>query len=314
LRARYGRALDPDALREEIARAVAAGELEEIPGEVRPVPLAIKKDRFLVLLAAVDGHGGTRELIGKGYWDDRAQRVLRNQRVLWDGGLGAGSDVRTSRPWGLIRPLGVFVMERVPGRPAAPGDRSVAAATGRAAARLHSCAAALEPAFGLQRALDNVERHARLLARREPSAGSQALRLADRARELSVGMRFETDAPVNGDLSVDSFLVHGATTYIIDWDLGCRFDSAWDVGHHLGQLARLGLERELDVAPLREAFIAAYNEARATTPEFERRVHLFEAVTCVHKAYTVRRVEGTGWRRVLPGLLALAEANLATLA
>ncbi|HEY3190070.1 MAG TPA: hypothetical protein VGJ70_21440, partial [Solirubrobacteraceae bacterium] len=161
-RERYGRALDPALLRREIERAVAAGEVDELAIErLETRPLGIKKDRFIVCVDVDDARHGRLELIAKGYHDDRARGVARNHRLLWESGLGGGGAVRTSRPWGVVESLGVTLSERLPGESPDLLDTAAARRAAQAAAALHACDGRLEPAFTVDAALDNAERHAR---------------------------------------------------------------------------------------------------------------------------------------------------------
>lgn len=313
LHERLARTLDPKALRDEIRAATALGDAEsDVPSQILSAePLAIKKDRFIVLVKAADDRGQRLQFIAKGYWDEeRAVRVLGNHRRLWSGGLGEGDQIRTSRPLGLLAPLGVVLSERLPGDHPQPGNVDAAARAGRAAAALHSCRVELEPRFELEPALANVERHACLLERRDPAAGARAVALARRTRE--VGLRFADAprAPLNGDLSLGTLLLDGARTFLIDWDIACSFDPAWDVGHYVLQLFRVGRERGEQHDAARGCFLAAYREHAAADAAFEQRVAFYEAVAAIHKAYTVVRVGGRDGLTLSGELLDLAAARL----
>jgi hypothetical protein len=315
LRERYAKTLNADVLRREIAHASASGDMDPIEvAEVSSRPLGIKKDRFLVLVD-VDSPDGRLELVAKGYCDERARRVIENHRLLWNAGLGDHSaPVRTSRPWGLLERLGVTLSERLPGEHPVRGDVASAERLGQAAAFLHACPAALEPAFDLDAALDNLHRHARLLERREPVVAAGAVRLAEQARSLvkSLPTTVAGDA-VQGDLGRTSFLIDGDRTYLLDWDISCRFDPAWDVGHYLVQLRRSGLVHGVATEAAGKRFLSAYLTAAGADAGFRWRVAYHYAVTCVHKAYTARHFEGPAWRRVVPELLRAGDAGLAEL-
>jgi hypothetical protein len=315
LRERYAKTLNPDLLRAEMIAASTAGDMDPIDvAAVSPRPLGIKKDRFLVLVD-VESDAGPIELVAKGYWDDRARHVMENHRLLWGGGLGdLSAPVRTSRPWGVLEGLGVALTERLPGDHPQRGDAAAAEQLGRAAAFLHACPAALEPRFELDEALENLDRHARSLERREPVLAAGAVRLADRARQLAKPLPPSVHGdPVQGDLGRTSFLMDGDRVYLLDWDISCRFDAAWDVGHYLVQLRRSGLVHGVETGPARERFLGSYLAAAEGDGGLPRRIAYHEALTCVHKAYTARRLEGPAWGRVVRELLSVAHARLSEL-
>lgn len=314
LHERLAKTLDAAVLGEQILVAIRAGDAEaDTPSRALTAqPLAVRKDRFIVLVQGAGDDARQRRFIAKGYWDaERAARVLENHRRLWAGGLGDGGEIRTSRPLGLLAALGVVLSEHLPGRHPRPGDLVAAARAGRAAAALHGCDAELEPRFELEPALANVERHARMLERRQPAAGARAIALARRARELGARFAGAPRAPLNGDLSLGTLLLDGPRTFLIDWDIACSFDPAWDVGHYVLQLFRVGRERGEQHDEARGRFLAAYRERAAPRGDFERRVAFYEAVAAIHKAYTVVRVGGGDGGVVLCGeLLDLAAARL----
>ena len=314
LRERYAKALNADFLRTEMARASACGDLDPIDVTVANArPLGIKKDRFIVLVDAESAEGRL-ELVAKGYCDERARHVIENHRLLWNAGLGdLSAPVRTSRPWGVLEALGVTLTERLPGEHPRPSNAASAERAGHAAAFLHSRRAPLEPRFGLEAALDNVERHARSLEKHEPGLARGAVRLAERARSFCDDFEDPPADPLNGDLSLGSFLLDGDKTYLLDWDIACRFDRAWDVAYYLVQLRRFGLEQDVDTGTVRERFLTAYLAASGTDGRFARSVAYHEALVCVHKAYTARRLQGPAWPRVVHELLRLADARLTEL-
>lgn len=307
------RTLDPDALRGEIRAAIALGELDDAVPSDRLVirPLAIKKDRFIVGLQAAD-HRSRLQLIAKGYVAaDRAARVLANHRRLWETGLGdSTAAVRTSRPFGLISSLSVMLMEALPGKHPIGADIDAAARAGHAAAMLHACPAQLEPHFELDAALTNVERHARLLEGRDPVIAARAQMLAGRARALQERFADVPRSPLNGDLWLGSLLLDGGSTYLIDWDIACSFDAAWDVGHYLVQLFRDGLRNGEDAARSRAAFLDAYLAREPFDGSFDERVGFHEALVAIHKTYTVIRVGGEE-AAFAGALLDLADMRLA---
>jgi len=311
------RALNPEALRNEIRAAIGAGELDPAfpSGGLAASPVAIKKDRFTVYVEAADADGQRLEVVAKGYWDDeRAARVLANHRRLWETDLGRGEGtIRTSRPYGLLAPLGVTLTERVPGEHPRPDDVNAAERAARAAALLHSCGADVEPLFELDAALANVERHARLLERRAAAIAARAQALAKHARSLESRFEDAPRSPLNGDFSLGSLLLDGERTYLIDWDIACSFDAAWDVGNYLVQLFRTAREDGQDPTASREAFLAEYRAAAATDASFEERVRFHEALVAIHKTYTVVRIGAADAEPLASGLLDLAAARLAEL-
>jgi len=313
LHERLARTMDPDALREEIQVAIADGDADpSVPSHTLVAqPLAVKKDRFIVLVRGEDEHARRLTFIAKGYWDEeRAGRVHENHRRLWTGGLGEGDEIRTSRPLGLLASLGVVLSEHLPGEHPQPGDLDAAERAGRAAGALHSCEVDLDPRFDLEPALANLERHARMLERRDPALGVRAMALAQRAREIGPLFADAPRAPLNGDLSLGTLLLDGARTFLIDWDIACSFDPAWDVGHYVLQLFRVGRERGEQHDAARSRFLSAYCERASPQGAFERRVAFYEAVAAIHKAYTVVRVGGRDGVTLSAELLDLAAARL----
>jgi hypothetical protein len=313
LRERHARTLDPALLRAEIDRAVDAGQIDPLAIdrlETRPVDL--KHDRFVVFVDIDDARRGRVELVAKGYHDDRGRRIAHNHRLLWDGGLGDGAAVRTSRPWGVVASLGIALSERLPGEPPPILDIPGARRAAQAAARLHECDGGLEPAFTLEAALDNAARHARRIAKRAPDLAAGAVAIADRARAVGATLaRGAEPRPIHGDLWLDSVLLDGDRTFLFDWDISCRFDPAWDVGYFVAQQRRLGLEAGVETAAVRAAFLAAYLEARGAGAAFAERAAFYEALTYLHKTMAVPR---TAWDPMVPALLELADAGMAALA
>jgi Phosphotransferase enzyme family len=315
LRERYAKTLDAHVLREEIARASACGDLDPIEVSAMSArPLRFKKNRFLVLVD-VDSSEGRLELVAKGYWDDRARRVLENHRRVWNAGLGDSSaPVRTSRPWGVLERLGVTLTERLPGEHPARGDVAAAERLGRATAFLHACPAPLEPRFDLDAALESLDRRAGWLEAQEPALAAGAVHLAERVRALA--MCLPVTVPSNalqGDLGRTSFLMDGDRPYLLDWDDSCRFDAAWEVAYFLVQLLRSGLVHDVDTSAAQRAFLHTYLRARGKNGEFEHRVRYYRSMVCLHKAYRVRQIELHDWPRVMVDLLRSADAGLAAL-
>jgi hypothetical protein len=313
LRDRYARTLDPALLRAEIDAAVAAGEVDDLAiDRLETRPVGIKWDRFIAFVDIEDRRRGRVELVAKGYQDDRGRRVAHNHRLLWEGGLGDGGAVRTSRPWGAVASLGIVVSERLPGRPPAILDTAGARRAAQAAARLHECDGGLAPDFTLDAALDNAERHARRIAKRAPDLAAGAVAIADRARAVGETVARGADPrPVHGDLWLDSVLLDGERTFLFDWDISCRFDPAWDVGYFVAQQRRLGLEAGVETSAVRAAFLDAYAEAGGVGAAFEARAAFYEALTYLHKTIAVPR---TAWDPMVPALLELADAGMAALA
>jgi hypothetical protein len=313
LRERHARTLEPALLRAEIDRAVDAGQVDALAIdrlETRPVDL--KQDRFVVFVDIDDARRGRIELVAKGYHDDRGHRIAHNHRLLWHGGLGDGGAVRTSRPWGVVASLGVALSERLPGEPPHILDTAGARRAAHAAARLHECDGGLQPAFTLEAALDNAERHARRIAKRAPGLAAGAVAIADRARAVAETLaRGPRPRPIHGDLWLDSVLLDGERTFLLDWDISCRFDPAWDVGYFVAQQRRLGLQAGLETAAVRAAFLATYAEDAGAGAAFAERAAFYEALTYLHKTMAVPR---TAWDPMLPALLELADAGMAALA
>lgn len=312
LRKRYARTLDPALLRAEIDAAVVAGEVDDLAiDRLETRPVGIKWDRFVVFVDIDDRRRGRVELVAKGYQDDRVRRVAHNHRLLWDGGLGDGGAVRTSCPWGVVASLGIAVSERLPGERPAILDTAGARRAAQAAARLHDCDGGLEPAFTLEAALDNAERHARRIAKRAPDLAAGAVAIAHRARAVGETVARGAELrPIHGDLWLDSVLLDGERTFLFDWDISCRFDPAWDVGYFVAQQRRLGLEAGVETRAVRAAFLAAYAEASGGGAAFEARAGFYEALTYLHKTIAVPR---TAWDPMVPALLELADAGLAAL-
>ena len=312
---RYERTLDGPRLAAAFAEDAVPVDLDPASLVVRPV--ALKKDRFIVAVEGRSTAGARVAYVAKGYADERAERVQANHRALWEGGLGdVASLVRTNRPIAVLPSLGLTIGEWLPGDHPGPSDPEAAARTGRAAATLHGCHARVQPAFTLAAFLDNVDRHVRLLTARAPVLGAAAGIAAAHLGTEAPGIGFETGSPLNGDMSLGSFLVDGGRTYLIDWDISCRFDRAWDVGHYLTQLRRFGLERGEESGQARIAFLGAYEQAagRAVGRDFDARVAFFEAAACLHKAYSVARVGREDWPEVGSALVASAQAIVTALA
>jgi hypothetical protein len=310
---RYARTLDPAALAEEIATAIAEQQLDEFDfDELDVKPLTIKQDRFLVLIDARAHNGATLPLIAKGYWDDRGRRVLANHRALWDAGLRSPADVRTPRPLGYLPELGALLCERLPGAPCDRRDAASLARAGEAAARLHELPATLEPRFEVADALAGAERHARKLER-DGWAEQDVMALIERARMIADELGNVRPGPVHGDLATGNFLIDGRHTALIDWDTSCSFDPAWDVGHLLAQLRRFGLVEGFDVQLQRQRFLEAYFGAsrNAQAELMLPRIALFEALACIHKAHRVQWLGQGDWKPVTSALLADASERLA---
>jgi hypothetical protein len=207
--------------------------------------------------------------------------------------------------------LGVVLTERLPGEHPPSAEPAAAERVARAAALLHACPAQLEPRVEMEAALANLERRARLLERRVPAAGARALGLAERARAGAGRLAPERSAPLNGDMSVSSFLLDREHTYLLDWDIACSFDPAWDLGHYVLQLFRLGHVQGVDTGPARRSFLAAYRGAAgATDGSLEERVAFYEGVVAIHKAFTVCAGGGAGAASLVDALLDLAAARL----
>jgi aminoglycoside phosphotransferase (APT) family kinase protein len=76
---------------------------------------------------------------------------------------------------------------------------------------------------------------------------------------------------------------------VIDWDLSCAFDPAWDVGHYVAQARRYQLKHGVATEDARAAFVAAYADAAGATDAFLRRVDYYEAIVGLHKAHAIGR-------------------------
>ena len=312
---RFERTLDTRQLAAALAADSVAVDLDPATLAVRPV--ALKKDRFIIALDGRARDGAPIALVAKGYADERAATIHANHVALWEGGLGdVDGPVRTSRPIALVPSLGVTLSEWLPGQHPVPTDPSTAAMAGAAAARLHGCAARLHTSFTLAAFLDNVDRHIGLLSERAPDLRHICETAALSLRRAVPGISFEDGSPLNGDLSLGSFVIDATRTYLIDWDMSCRFDAAWDVGHFLAQLRRFGLEGGQATDAARTAFLEGYGSGTmdARGRDFDRRSAFFEAAACLHKAYTVARVGREDWHEVAGALSEAAGPILRQLA
>lgn len=311
LASRFERTLDALVLHEELARATAAGALDDLRLDaVSATSLDFKKDRFIVLVEGGLPGGGAVRLIAKGYADDRAPLVHANHLALWRAGL-ADPPIRTSRPYGTVPALGLTITEHLPGRHPTATDHRMADLCAVAAAALHRCGASLQPRFTLEAALGNVHRHASSLERRVPDAGPLVRALAERAERVGGSLGPLPMAPVHGDMSLGSFLLTDDATAMLDWDISCLFDPAWDVGHYTTQLLRFELETGLKGGGSAGAFVARYREAAGVDSSFDTRLDFFVALACVHKAYRVQRVARPDAPTVLAALLREAGERLA---
>ena len=289
LRRRHARTLNGGELAAALSRLAADAGVPPIdPASVVAQPLILRRDRFIVIVDARSAAGPVA-LIAKGYTDERAAQAFANHRALWDAGLGADRDVDIGRPWGVIDSLGLVVTERFPGRHPSAGDLEGARLAARATARLHGCAARLAPRVELGVVLDNLERRMRLLAARAPDLERSPVELAQTARVLGDELGGQDARPVNGDLSRESFIIVDGRTHLIDWDLSCEFDPAWDVGHYLAQARRYELRHPVSTDQLRATFVEAYVDATAADAAFLRRVDYYEGIVCLHKAHTIGR-------------------------
>lgn len=295
-------AADAGLLRAAMASAIAAGHLAALPLDGMSVaPVVTRKRRWVVTVTVDDGVAATKFVV-KGFAAGVAPGVQRNHEAL--GAAVWPSSAATSRPLGQIPALNAVVTEFAAGRHPGLCVTADATAAGRAAAALHTCGASLSPRLDVDRVMDNVARHARLLERADADLRELADAIVNTARARSSLVESARYAPIHGDLSFDALLIGESTVTLIDWDTACMFDPAWDIGHCVAQLVRFGSERNCDTRASTAAFVASYLEAADHDPDIVARARFYEYLTYVHKAYTVwrqRRAAGVAFAFELLG-------------
>lgn len=285
-------AADAELLRAVIASAIAAGHLAPLPLDGMSVaPVVTRKRRWVVTVTVDDGVAPTKFVV-KGFAAGIAPGVQRNHAALWTAKWP--STAATPRPLGQIPALNAVVTEFAPGHHPGLCDTADATAAGRATAALHACGASLRPRLDVDRFMDNVARHARLLEPADADLREQGEAIVNTARARSSLVEIAPCAPIHGDLSFDALLIGDGAVTLIDWDTACMFDPAWDIGHCVAQLARFGSERSCDTRASTAAFVASYLEAADHDADVVARARFYEYLTYVHKAYTVWRLRGVG--------------------
>lgn len=292
---RYAAALDSKRLAADLA-AGAPGAYQLPESDLRVSGLALKRDRFLVLA----GSSGPSLLV-KGYADDRAGRVFRDHLHAWEAGLdGRFPEAATTQPIAHLPGLGAHASEWLSGRAAQLGSIDDARHSGRALARLHSLPVIFERSLDMAVFVANSWRFARLLERHDADLGRAACRQVERG-EAVVAEHSAENVPVHGDFWLDAIMFSESGPKLLDWDLACGFDAAWDLAYFLVQLER---HLEGDQSVVANAFLAGYEDVIGRDPRLPERIARQQCFARVHKAVSALRFDGRAGPRRAARLLA----------
>ncbi|HKC47552.1 MAG TPA: phosphotransferase [Gemmatimonadales bacterium] len=262
--------------------------------------------------------GAERAFAVKIHGDDIAERVWSFTRTL--GGPDSGDDRD-----GVCVPIGFVPSERALISPWIDGallsevlDTRTAGLLRRAAvvtAELHELPTIPEPPTTVTTLLDETLARCDRLRTRWPGALEHAEPLLEELRAAAPALDHAAPAPVHGDLGGAQFLWTGTRLVLFDWDRFGYTDPAFDVGHFLAQLDRIGI-----VDPTLQAttpqwatgFARAYYALR---PGVSRRnIEFFRAMTLVWKMHTICRVHPNAWPQLVPRLAVAAHAAVQAVA
>jgi len=280
---RYAAALDRKRVAGNLA-ASAASPHHMVESDFRVHGLAVKKDRFLVL-----ANSRGQSMLIKGYADDRGGRVFRDHLRAWEAGLdGRFPEAATSQPIADLPGLGAHASDWLFGRAARLGSIDDARQSGLALARLHSLPVVFERSLDIDVMVANSWRSAHQLERIDADLGRAASKLLVRG-EAALRERSIETAPVHGDFWLDAILFTASGLKLLDWDLACGFDPAWDLAFYLVQLER---HLDGDASPVAGAFLAGYEDLIGRDSSLHEKIACQQCFTRVHKALSALRFDG----------------------
>ena len=316
LRAQSERLRQPEAMLELLRSGLPDGCR---PHSVVSCALQSTHPDRAVLRAETRLPSGTEQAYAvKIHGDDIAERVWSFTRAM------AGSDGGDDRD-GACVPIGFVPSERALISPWIDGallsevlDSRTAGLLHRAAvvaAELHQLPTVPEPPTTIATLLDETRARCDRLRTRWPGALEHAEPLLEELWAVAPALDHATPTPVHGDLGGAQFLWTGSRLVLFDWDRFGYTDPAFDVGHFLAQLDRIGIvDPSLQAATPQwiTGFARAYMAIR---PGVSRRnVEFFRAMTLVWKMHTICRVHPNAWPQLVPRLAVAAHAAVQAVA
>ena len=271
-------------------------------------------DRAVLRVETRTDAGTERTYAVKIYGDDIVERVWSFTRAI------AGQDAGDEHD-GTCLPLAYVASERALIFPWISGVLLSEVAGSETAALLHRAASLIadlhrltsvpEPPTTIPMLLDETQARCDRMRKRWPEALQLAEPVLDALRSTAPSLDPAAPAPVHGDLGGAQFLWTGTRLVLFDWDRFGYTDPAFDVGHFLAQLDRIGI-----VDPQLQAYApewtASFTRAYfAVMPHVSRRnVEFFRAMTLVWKIHTICRVQPGAWPQLVPRLALAAHAAL----
>jgi tRNA A-37 threonylcarbamoyl transferase component Bud32 len=313
------------ALRTRLAELARPARLVELlrgslprgfePDDAASHVVSTHADRFVVRVQVRSRGGAERAFALKAYSDDFGSRVWAHASAL---APLAGSDRD-----GPVLPTRYLADERVLIFPwiegtflsdiAAERQPELLRRAARLAADLHRLAIVPEEPGGVDVVIADTRGRCERLSRRWPHTQAFIEPLMTAVEEVANCLHPTDPAPVHGDMATGQFLWTGERLVLLDLDMFGYTDPAYDAGHFLAQLERRCLRDRIEPTVAGQwlaAFRDAYLEAMPPPRVSPRNVWFYHGVTLVRKIYTLYRKRPAEWERLVPLLVAQAQAAL----
>ncbi|AHY47984.1 Phosphotransferase enzyme family [Rubrobacter radiotolerans] len=284
------RALDPKSAAEALQDSLGSVVIEKArllrhrPGR-----------RALVEYRVLTGSGDRRVLLGKlrakglDTKSYRVQKALREQGVAVPGVLGT------------VPELGMWLQERLPGKPVTaglpgPDGPRLCAASAELLRALHD--SDVEPLRAPHTLRDEVRilrERLPLVSRARPELERRVQRILHAseglAREMELSRGEARTTGIHRDFYPDQVLQRGGRMFLLDLDLFCRGDPALDAGNFLAHVTEQALRDLGDpkaLALCEEAFVERFVELSGES--LRRAVHDYATLTLVRHVHISHRI------------------------
>ena len=242
--------------------------------------------------------GRTVSVYGKAYPErTRAARAYELMRTLSHEVFAAAPGVRVPRPVAFDPDLALVLYTPVVGVPLdrlAPTPELFAALADAARwlATLHLCRVSLDRTLDLSHETANAHLWARLVATRQPSAGTAASRLTEALQTTGLPVCVDAARPIHKDFHYGHVIV-GDGVGVVDFDELRLGDLNFDLAHFSAYLHLLSVRtgaRPAERDRWVQWFLAAYSDATGWEPDAS--FGWFAAYTCVKIAKQVATGRG----------------------
>jgi hypothetical protein len=221
---------------------------------------------------------GRRRVFGKCSPTDTAGLEYMVMDALWRSPARERGDLLVTRPLAYRHEMGILLQAHVRGRPFHGRRNStalvdLAVSAGAETAALHETEIAFGPERGLERFLTRLEDGLQEVALTAPPLYPTLRRLIDQIATRAARTPAAEPVSCHGDLKYDQFLRYRRKYILIDFEMFCRAEPWYDLGHFCAYLPPSTPDDWRDSASAevaRERFLAAYAHASGVPINWDR--------------------------------------------